>query len=136
MFPDNWESANVLDPTLTRTLRVGDRIPDGPPGAAEFVVVAVDEPRMLVLHSTTHLPPRWRERYGASLSWVWTFALDPEAGGTRLLVRTVGRTSPWWVNAGYVALIVPADFVMATSMLRGLARRVAKTADQSVIQDS
>ncbi len=42
----------------------------------------------------------------------------------RLLVRNRGWVRPWWVNAGYLALIVPADHVMATGMLRGLKRRV------------
>ena len=57
MFPQNWPSLNHLDPVLQRDLKVGDTIPDGPPGTAEFVVAEVDAPHTLVLHSTTHLPP-------------------------------------------------------------------------------
>jgi hypothetical protein len=34
-----------------------------------------------------------------------------------------GRAAPWWLAAAYIAAIVPADFVMATGMLRGLKRR-------------
>lgn len=34
-----------------------------------------------------------------------------------------GDDLPWWLTAGTHAVIVPADFVMARGMLRGLARR-------------
>lgn len=126
LFPDNWPSADRLDPALLRDLVVGDTIPDGPPGTAQFVVEHVSAPDLLVLHSTTHVPGSWRERTGALIDWVWTFALDPVPGGrTRFLVRTVARTDPWWFTVAYVATLVPADHVMATGMVRGLAERVA-----------
>ncbi len=124
LFPANWASADDLRPELMRDLVVGDTIPDGPPGTAEFVVRCAEAPHLLVLHSTTHFPASWRDRFGARLEWAWTFVLEPEGSGTRFLLRTRGRTQPWWINAGYVVLIVPADFVMATSMIRGLRRRV------------
>lgn len=124
LFPANWASADRLEPELMRDLTAGDTIPDGPPGTAEFVVQRAEAPHLLVLHSTTHFPASWRDRYGARLEWAWTFVLEPEGSGTRFLLRTRGRAQPWWLNAGYVALIVPADFVMATSMLRGLKQRV------------
>jgi hypothetical protein len=38
LFPDNRPSAERLDPRWVREVHVGDRIPDGPPGTAEFVV--------------------------------------------------------------------------------------------------
>ena len=56
LFPDNRPSADHLDPRWVRELRAGDRIPDGPPGTAEFVVEQADPPQVLLLHSTTHLP--------------------------------------------------------------------------------
>ena len=46
----------------------------------------------------------------------------------RPLVRNRGWVRPWWVNAGCLALIVPADHVMATGMLRGLKQRVEAAA--------
>ena len=61
LFPKNWSSLDHLDPALVREITVGDIIPDGPPGSAWFMVHEVDAPRLLVLHSTTHLPPGWRE---------------------------------------------------------------------------
>lgn len=128
LFPDNWASADRLEPELVRDLRVGDVFPDGKPGTAELVVDQVDAPHVLVLHSTTHVPVEWRERWGASIDWVWTFVLDELPGGrTRLQLRTRGRTYPWWLTAGYVGVLVPADHIMATGMLRGIRRRVEQS---------
>lgn len=124
LFPGNWPSAEHLDPALVRDLHPGDTIPDGPPGTAQFVVARAEAPRVLVLRSTTHLPPSWSDRFAAELDWIWTFALDPVAGGrTRMLIRNRGSVRPWWINAGYQAVIVPADHVMASGMLRGLQVR-------------
>jgi hypothetical protein len=66
LFPGNWPSATQLVPELQRPLQVGDRIPDGPPDTAWFAVERVDPPKLLVLHSTTHLPARWRAQLNAS----------------------------------------------------------------------
>jgi hypothetical protein len=126
LFPDNWPSATSLDPDLVRDLEPGDTVPDGPSGTAHFVVERADAPHLLVLHSRTHLPPGWAERYGASLDWVWTFALDPLGQNrTRMLVRNRGRVLPGWLDLAYRALIVPADHVMTRGMFRGLGERVA-----------
>ena len=82
----------------------------------------------LVLHSTEHLPPGWAERYGAGIDWTWAFVLDPvEEGRTRFTFRTRVRLRPWWVAAGYWAAMVPADFVMARQMLRGVKGRAEAT---------
>ncbi|HEY3339764.1 MAG TPA: hypothetical protein VGK18_14780 [Propionicimonas sp.] len=126
LFPDNWPSAERLDPLLVRDLRPGDTIPDGPPGTAEFVVELADAPHTLVLHSRTHLPPGWADRFGAELDWVWTFRFAPSDGGrTRMLVRNRGSVKPGWLDLAYRAVIVPADHIMATGLFDGLARRVA-----------
>ncbi|WOQ18071.1 hypothetical protein [Raineyella sp. W15-4] len=126
-FPANWPSADHLDPRLVRKLTPGDTIPDGPPGTAEFVVERADAPRVLVLHSRTHLPPGWAKKLNAELDWAWTFRLAPTGeGGTRLLIRSRGFARPRWLDVGYRAAIVPADHVMATGMLKGLAKRVGE----------
>jgi hypothetical protein len=123
LFPQNWPSLDHLDVALL-ALEVGDTIPDGPPGTAEFVVVEVDAPHTLVLHSTTHLPPAWRERLGAEIDWTWSFRLAELPGGTtRLQLRVRCRTAPRWLTATYLATIIPADYVMAGGMLRGIKRR-------------
>jgi hypothetical protein len=124
LFPENWASLDRLDPRLVRDLQVGDVIPDGPPGTAYYLVHQVAPPRVLVLRSTTHLPPGWDERFGARFTWTWCFYLRELSGGrTRVQLRVRGRTHPWWLTALYVGLLVPADFVMATGMLRGIKKR-------------
>ncbi len=41
-------------------------------------------------------------KFGASLDWVWTFALDPVGDGrTRMLIRNRGRVSPRWLDLAY-----------------------------------
>ena len=125
LFPDNWSSLEALDPHLVRDLRVGDTIPDGRPGTAHYVVAEVERPYRLVLRSTTHVPPGWDVRYGAELVWTWSFQLSGMPGArTRAHLRVRARGRPWWFIALYDAGIVPADYVMATGMLRGLKRRV------------
>ena len=124
LFPQNWPSLDHLDPALVRKLAAGDVIPDGELDTAWFNVAEVDPPHTLVLRSTTHLPPAWRGRCGAAIDWTWTFRLTPlRAGRTRLHLRVRGRTAPWWLTVGYHATLVPADFVMAVGMLRGIRDR-------------
>lgn len=107
-------------------------IADGPPDTARFVVEHVEVPHLLVLHSTTHVPVAWRERTGARIDWVWSFVLDPVAGGgSRMLIRTRAATWPWWLTAAYIAALVPADHVMASSMLSGLDERSAQALNSS-----
>jgi hypothetical protein len=128
LFPANRPSAIRLIPGLQGPLHVGDRIPDGPPGTAWFVVEHLEPSQLLVLHSTTHVPATWRARLGASIDWTWIFALqDSGDGRTRLLVRTRARTKPWWLTSAYVAALVPADYLMATGMLTGIRRRICET---------
>ena len=127
LFHANLPSLDVLDPDLVRDLMAGDTIPDGPPGTAWYVVEKADPPGTLVLHSTTHVPPSWREKYGAAIDWTWSFRLIrlPD-GRTRLHLRVRGRVAPWWLAAAYVAAIIPADFIMTMGMLRGLKERAER----------
>jgi hypothetical protein len=125
LFPGNWPSRDRLDPSLVRDLHPGHTIPDGPPGTAYFVVEQALAPRVLVLHSRSHLPPGWDVRFGAAIDWVWTFSLDPEGSGTRLLIRNRGRVRPLWLDYAYRALITPADHIMTRGMFRGLATRLS-----------
>jgi hypothetical protein len=125
LFPDNLPSADHLDPAFLRDLHPGDTIPDGPPGTAQFVVELAQAPHVLVLRSTTHVPASWRDRHGASIDWVWTFAFDSiDDGRTRMLIRNRGNVRPRWLELAYLATIVPADHIMTRGMFRGLQQRV------------
>ena len=124
LLPANWPSLERLDPRLVRDLRAGDTIPDGPPGTAVYVVAEVEAPHLLVLRSSTHVPPGWGGR-GARFTWTWCFRLTGlDDGRTRVHLRARGHSAPWWLTVAYVGALIPADYVMATGMLRGLRRRV------------
>ena len=129
LFPANWPSATTIVPTLQH-LDVGDLVPDGPPeSGCAFVVTRLEPDRHVVLRSTTHLPPGWAERFGAWLDWTWAFVLVRRPDGrTRFLVRSRVRAGPAWARP-LPAVIVPADFVMARQMLRGLRSRVEAVDD-------
>ena len=135
LFHMSNPSADEIVPEL-QALAVGDRIPDGEPDTAWYDVVEMDPARALVLHSTTHLPVQWRHnpRLGAWVDWTWVFVLEPlGADATRLILRTRGRCGPWWLRALFVGAIIPADFVMARSMLRGIRSRAeGRTGPRSV----
>lgn len=133
LFPDNDASAEHLIPEL-QDLRVGDEVPDGAPETeCVFVVAELQPDRHLVLHSTEHLPPEFAERFGAWIDWSWVFVLlDLGQGRTRFILRSRFRLGPRWVAAGYLLAIVPADFVMARQMMRGLRKRAERTTDADV----
>lgn len=129
LFRMSNPSADRVIPELQH-LDVGDVVPDGEPGTAWYDVVEIDPPRTLVLHSTTHLPPSWRRnpRSKAWVDWTWVFVLVPQGRATRLVLRMRGACGPWWLRALFVGAIIPADFVMARSMLTGIRRRVETVA--------
>lgn len=128
LFPANGPSAEGILPEH-QSLRVGDRVPDGPPEAeCWFTVLDVAEGCRLVLHSDSHLPLAWRRRGLVGVEWTWAFELRPvHAEGrvhTRLVFRWRARTRPFWFTVLVRLLVVPADLVMSRSMLHGLRRRV------------
>ena len=122
-FPDNGPSAEVIIPEF-QAIEVGDFILDGRPETeCGFIVHEVVPYRALVLRSTSRLPRAWRNR--SSLDWSWAFVLIPidEGERTRSLFRSRWVTAPWWLTAGAWLGVVPAAFVMARDMLRGVSRR-------------
>ena len=128
LFPANGPSADRLIPGFQQ-LAVGDRIPDGPPESeCEFIVARLEPNRHLVLHSDEHLPPGWRERFGAWIDWTWAFVLDDLGGGrTRFIFRSRMRAGPSWVAGAYQLAVIPADFVMSRQMLHGVKARAERT---------
>jgi hypothetical protein len=126
LFPANGLSADRLVPALQR-LAVGDRVPDGPPAAdCWFTVERVEPERLLVLRSSTHLPLAWRQHPAVGVEWIWSWHLsEPAADRTRLVQRNRVRVRPPWPQHALLAGVIPADFVMARSHLRGVRPGVA-----------
>jgi hypothetical protein len=125
LFPANRASADQVVQEF-QDLQVGDFIPDGPPETeCGFVVEQLEPPRLLVLHSTSHLPLEWRRNRKASVDWTWVFTIVPLTPGdrSRLIFRWRAATRPRWLTVSTWAVIVPADFLMSRDMLRGLKRR-------------
>jgi hypothetical protein len=99
-----------------------------PPG---FVVEQVHPPQLLVLHSNSFVPAAWRARLGGLIdfSWTWTFALADTARAAPACCGSWARTGPWWLSVAYLAALVPADDVLADSMLAGVRRRADRHDD-------
>ncbi|HEU0074610.1 MAG TPA: hypothetical protein VFS30_11440 [Dehalococcoidia bacterium] len=132
LFPNNAPSARRILPQF-QSLEAGDEVPDGPPeSGCFFVVERMEADRLLVLHSTTHLPAKLLRDPRVALSWTWTFTLDPEPGGrTRYHFRVRLNVRPLWLLVASHLFIVPADFLMARSMCKGLKERVESMAIES-----
>jgi hypothetical protein len=129
LFPANRASADDILEEF-QDLQVGDFIPDGAPETqCGFVVEQVEPPRLLVLHSTTHLPLEWRRRGRAGVDWTWVFTIVPiDAERVRLIFRWRAATRPWWLTLSAWAAIVPSDFIMSRDMLRGVKGRAERQA--------
>jgi hypothetical protein len=129
---DNPSAARII--AELQDLSVGDVVPDGEPGTAIYRVVKFDAPRSLVLHSTSHVPRPLRGRMTADWTWAYELhELDPTI--TRLLLRVRVTFAPWWVRLLYDGMTVPSDFVMARSMLRGIARRAEGRLSRTDVDD-
>jgi hypothetical protein len=127
LFPQNNPSAETIL-SQYQALQVGDLIPDGAPQTECYFTVHTLKPaQLLVLHSTSHLPPGLAGRPGVRLNWTWTFALEPEGYRcARLHFRSRITLAPWWLRWAYRLVLVPADHVMAGSMCKGIKQRVEK----------
>lgn len=130
LFPLNWPSANRIIPEL-QNIKVGDFIPDGAPETrCGLIVEHLESGRAMALHSTSHLPIRWRDK--ASLDWSWAFVLFSVDDGarTRFHFRSRWVARPWWFTLGGWLAIVPADFLMSHDMLQGVRQRAEDLARQ------
>jgi hypothetical protein len=128
LFPANQASVDHIIDRL-QDLHVGDFIPDGAPESeCGFIVEELEAHRLLVLHSTSHLPLEWRRTGKASIDWTWVFSVVPLDSGdrTRFIFRWRAATKPWWLTLSTWAVIVPADFVMSRDMLQGVKRRAER----------
>ena len=112
-------------------LRVGDIVPDGPPGTAYFNVVAMEPERFLVLHSTTHvrrLAPGSLQ--GTKLApegeftWVFVLAQQSDPGRTRLILRTRAKYEPAYFRILGRFLFTIGELLFPMDTLKGIKRRV------------
>jgi hypothetical protein len=72
-----------------------------------------------------------------SVDWTWAYELRVvDATTTRLMLRVRATFAPWWFRLIYDGLIVPSDFVMARSMLRGIARRAEGRPSRGDLKDA
>lgn len=128
LFPANGPSASKLL-VEHQHLAVGDHIADGPPSTGcFFTVVRLEAPWVLVLHSDSHLFGSLAERDDVAMRWIWAWQLTEVSAGTRVVLRNNLQLTPVWLDQAYRAAMVPADFVMARSHLRGLRRRAEAAA--------
>ena len=124
MWGERPRSADEIRPEL-QDLKVGDMVPDSDDWSAKYVVVEVEPPSHLVLHSTWHVFGPVEE---ADFSWV--FALKPLDDGarTRLFVRARVDYQPRWIFPFVETVVGLGDWVNVGVMLRGIRRRAERGA--------
>ncbi|MET9295833.1 SRPBCC family protein [Streptomyces sp. NPDC003077] len=116
-------------------LKEGQRLHAVPGGGTWFTVALLEPRRTLVLRMDVELPSgrpfevRTGPLPGAYLDAVWGFHLSPDpGGGTRLVVRTRGRSRPRLLLRPVDLLFgEPAHFVMQLRQFRNLRARVGTT---------
>ncbi len=119
--------------------RVGDRIADGPPGTAFYVVRQVESGKAFVYHTDTHLryllPRRLRDnsRLGVFGEISGSLLLtEPDAGTTRLVRRMRMACGPWWFRLIAVPVVLGwGETITAHNFLRGVKRRAERPAAPS-----
>jgi hypothetical protein len=131
-------SSHIILPEFQHTA-VGDIVPDGPPGSAEFVVKAVDPKRAWVLFSDTHIkymaPTFLHSTPLASYGeFTWVFVLRPIGEqGTRLILRTRARFGPRLLRPLGLPLFYLGESVIPHMILSGVKARAERAAtDQTV----
>ncbi len=115
LFGLDMHSANVILPQF-QDLKTGDELPMGK-GRPAMRVERFDPGHVLTLRV-------------ADGNWVWTFAVRPADGGTRLLSRnliSLPRVSPA-ARAAYALLMEPGSLIMERKMLLGIKKRAERLA--------
>ena len=116
-----------------QNVKVGDIIPDGPPGSAWFTVVELEENRTYALHSNSHiryLTPTFLRgtAFAASGDFSWTFVLAPlQEGSTRLILRTRATILPRLLKPLVQAPFYLLDYLIVRELLHGVKSRVEAT---------
>jgi hypothetical protein len=120
LFGLDMHSADEIRPEL-QDLKGGDLLPVG--DAQKFRVEVFDPERVLCLCSEDG-------------TWVWTFALFPEDGTTRLVSRNLIATPGASVARRLVNILLmePGSLVMERKMLLGIKERAERTARSAAFQ--
>ena len=93
----------------------------------------LDGPAVRAAFSDIPILPCYHGGTAALVFPAWSWQLEElSLGWTRLIQRNRMCLDPAWFQRGFLATIVPADFVMARSHLRGLQRRVEAATGQPV----
>jgi hypothetical protein len=116
-----------------QSLSIGNINPDGPPGSANYEVVALEKNRLLQLFTTTHLnymAPQfvYKTRYAPSGAFCWALIIE-------LLEQDRSRLISWWQVEVYLvfwfAILKPflilVDSAYQREILKGIKKRVEKT---------
>jgi hypothetical protein len=118
-------------------LKVGDIVLDGPPGTAFFTVAALEENRVLALHSNSHVryvvPAVVRNNSKVDIQgeFSWVFILNQvDVDTTRLILRTRVNYGPHVFRVLTRPFFWPVDFVLARKMLQGIKWRVEQRKEQ------
>jgi len=122
LFGLGMHSAGEILPQF-QNLKLGDELPLGP-GRPRMRVEVFEPERALSLRFEDH-------------NWVWTFALFPADGGTRLLSRN--RIATPYASALIrwfgVLVMEPGSLVMERKMLLGIKERAERLAAERVRPD-
>jgi hypothetical protein len=124
-------SADEILPAFQHTA-VGDIIPDGPPGSAQFEVRAVDPERAWVLYSDTHikyLMPTFLHdtRWASRGEFTWALILQPIGEqGTRLILRTRVQFGSRQLLSLFMPLFYLGEAIIPRMTLRGIKARAER----------
>jgi hypothetical protein len=124
-------SADEILPAIQHTA-VGDIIPDGPPGSAQFEVRAADPERAWMLYSDTHIkylmPTFFHDtRWASHGEFTWGFVLEPIGEqGTRLILRMRARFGPRRLRPLIVPLFYLGEAIIPRMILRGIKARAER----------
>jgi hypothetical protein len=132
-------SADEILPAFQHTA-VGDIVPDGPPGSAQFEVRAADPARAWVLYSDTHIkyltPTTLHStRWASHGEFTWVFVLQPIGEqGTRLILRTRARFGPRLLRPLFLPLFYLGEAIIPRMTLRGVKSRAERTTRTSSLE--
>ncbi len=124
-------SADEILPAFQHTT-VGDVIPDGPPGSAQFEVRAVDPECAWVLYSDTHikyLMPTFLHdtRWASHGEFTWALVLQHIGEqSTRLILRTRTRFGPRLMRSLFIPLFYLGEAIIPRMTLHGIKVRAER----------